>query len=127
MVEREVDEVDLVRERTDRLMAVAATLATCDDLRCRRDMRGHAEGLLKIVGFVEVAVSRRDETLRRRLIGDIFKAGRLSGWTLGRWTCVGSREWIAIDDDGRLASKTLVVDERRWRENVCRARRRVRI
>src|SRR5439155_21058917 len=123
MVEREVNEVDLVRERTDRLMAVAATLATCDDLRCRRDMRGHAERLLEIVGFKKVAVSWKDETLRRRLIGNIPWRTRRCVWRPGTAE-LPRREGVPVDNDRRLAAETLVVDERGWRENIGRARRR---
>jgi hypothetical protein len=36
-------------------------------------------------------------------------------------------ERVAIDDDRWLAAKAFVVDEGRWRENVCRARRRLRV
>src|SRR5437764_6262881 len=113
MVEREVDKVDLVRERSDRLMAIATTLATCDDLRCRRDMRGHAEALLEIVGFIEVAVSRRDETLRRRLISDVPRRTRRCVWRTGTPE-LPRRKRVSVYHDRRLAAEPFVVDEGGW-------------
>src|SRR5436853_302537 len=58
VVEREVDEVDLVRERADDKMAVAAPLAGPDGLRREWRAERDAEGLAKVVGLVKGAVPR---------------------------------------------------------------------
>src|SRR5438094_2474576 len=124
MVEREVDEVDLVRERADGLMTVAAALATCDILRGCRDVGRDAEGLLEVVGLVEVAVAREDKALRRRLVGNVPWRTWRRVWRPGTPE-LPRCEGISIHNDRRLAAEALIVDERGRREDVCRARRRL--
>src|SRR5438477_2890061 len=103
-------------------MAVATPLASSDVLRRVRDMRGHAKRLGQIIGFEKVAVAREYKPLRRRLVCNVPWRTGCCVWR--PWTTKLPRcERVAIDNDRWLAAETLVVDERGWRENICRARR----
>src|SRR5437763_495304 len=113
VVEREVDEVDLVGERADHQVAVAAALAGSGRLRRKRRAEWHAKRLAEVGGLVEGAVPRLDEPLRRRDVDDVFERS------------AGVR--IAIDDGRGLAAEPFVVDERGRREDVRRVGSRLHV
>src|SRR4051812_21950134 len=69
-----------------------------------RVVRREPPRLSLVVGLPEIAVAREPDAERRRIVGDV--------------TVLPGAERIAVDDDRRLATKSLVVHVCRRREDV---------